>query len=138
MNPVTCASMSNWSSTSVRAATTLSLALLRALCGVPVRSDEGSGSVYVTSPPSNSCSTRCGASEPLVVVDLLTTSLPTAYSAGGNERASDDAASSCWYASSSSTTASASSFASSATSGDSKASGPAGSARKMRRERCHQ
>ena len=44
LNPATCASTLNCSNTSCRAAITMSLALVRALCGVPGRSSAVGGS----------------------------------------------------------------------------------------------
>lgn len=45
VNPVTCASMSNCSSTPVSAFTTVSLAFVRGLDTLPGRSADGSGSM---------------------------------------------------------------------------------------------
>ena len=56
MKPVTWASISNCKKTSVRAATTISFALLLALAAGPVRSRSGEGSSYMESLESISCS----------------------------------------------------------------------------------
>ncbi len=64
VKPVTCASMPNWSSTSVRAFTTMSLALVRGLTIEPAFSTVAFGSRYVPSPvplvDSVSCSVIFG------------------------------------------------------------------------------
>ena len=53
--------MPNSSITCISRSTTASLALERALCGEPGLSEELSGSEYVMSPDSASCSTRAGS-----------------------------------------------------------------------------
>jgi hypothetical protein len=45
MKPVTCASISNWSSTVVSASTTRSFAADRTLCGAPLARTSSEGSV---------------------------------------------------------------------------------------------
>src|SRR4051812_1855938 len=61
LNPVTWASMSNCSNTLVSDSTTESLAALRSFGALPGVSTSDGGSMYVTSPASSSCSTRCGS-----------------------------------------------------------------------------
>src|SRR5688572_29848198 len=60
LKPVTWASTLNWVSVSVREATMASLASVRSFGMDPGVSMSDDGSVYVTSPASDSCSVRCG------------------------------------------------------------------------------
>src|SRR5947209_5117118 len=53
--------MAKSSRTRVSCSTTRSFATLRAFAGVPGASTSDGGNVYVTSPASWSCSTRCGS-----------------------------------------------------------------------------
>ena len=60
MKPVTWASISNCKNTSVKAATTASLALLLAFAGGPARKRSAGGNSYVLSAVNKSCSGRLG------------------------------------------------------------------------------
>src|SRR4029079_16454400 len=63
LNPVTWASISNWSSTVVSDSTTRSLAALRARCGLPGSRIAASGRVLVRSARREDRGIRCGVGD---------------------------------------------------------------------------